>query len=169
MFVNTSCRLIYETSTGSLSIPWQTPSCILPSLSLRGFIPLQSSLFCPLPYTSRSKEPDGLRHEETGFDSCASCIHHATENIKRVLRSYRMLESYPPSVKGHIQLTNCHQRKESPEPVNRQEPEMDPHHAASSSSRSRTAPACTRESTAPPQSHQQASQATTIHGDTAHG
>lgn len=151
MFVNTSCRLIYETSTGSLSIPWQTPSCILPSLSLRGFIPLQSSLFCPLPYTSRSKEPDGLRHEETGFDSCASCIHHATENIKRVLRS------------------NCHQRKESPEPVNRQEPEMDPHHAASSSSRSRTAPACTRESTAPPQSHQQASQATTIHGDTAHG
>lgn len=68
----TLCRHIYCTSIGSLPIPGQSPSAFLPSLSLGEFIPVQSDLFCPLPYIPCSKQPDGVRQENTGFDSCAA-------------------------------------------------------------------------------------------------
>ena len=66
-----SRRLFSRTNMGFPPIPRQWPPAFLPSLSLRELIPLQSCLFCPSPYLSRSKEPDNLRQEDTDLDGCA--------------------------------------------------------------------------------------------------
>lgn len=71
-----SCITFYHlcpgTDTTSPPDRRQTPSVILPSLSLGKVVPIQFSLLGPLPYLSRSEEPDGLRYEDASFDRCTA-------------------------------------------------------------------------------------------------